>query len=217
MRRPPPRIARRVALAVLTGLALAACADDGPTAPGAGPGPVAIVAVAALACDRPLPSEGVGVVVGDGIVVTAGHVVEGARREVTVDGLPATVAVVDARTDVAVLRADVRGRVELTDAPSGRLTVATPSGAIDVELVRTGRLIVDDSTDRARYERRVHTVSPDVPAGTSGAALVDGNSLVAGIVVLANRKDHTSYVVTADELRAVLASAPSSAGVACPD
>jgi len=203
MRRPPPRRPRRVAGALIVAAAAgaaAACADDGPVST---PGPQ-VVTVAAQPCDRPLPAEGLGVVVADGVVVTAGHVVEGPRRRLTVDGADATVLEVDARTDLAVLRADVTGGADVTTSPDGELRVATADGAIPVAVVRTGLLIVHDTTDRARYERQVHTIRPAVAAGTSGAPLVDASGDVAGIVVLTNRDDGTSYAVTGDEVRALL-------------
>ena len=95
--------------------------------------------------------------------------------------------------------------------------------------MRTGTLIVDDTTDRARYERQVHTIRPAVPEGTSGAPLLDADGSVVGIVVLANRTDGTSYAVTAGEVQRVLdenrsarddASTPDpdrDAAPACPD
>jgi hypothetical protein len=100
---------------------------------------------------------------------------------------------------------------------------------VAVELVRTGTLIVDDTTDRARYERQVHTIRPDVVDGTSGAPLVDATGGVVGIVVLANRADGTSYAVTAGEVADLLRGIRSTGGTepagnleadaaaACPD
>jgi S1-C subfamily serine protease len=211
VRRPAARRPRLLATAVLTAT-LGACVDDG-----AGPAPEPrVVAVAALPCDRPLPSEGVGVVLGDGLVVTAAHVVEGPRRDVTADGVTAAVVAVDRRSDLALLRADVAGRAVLADDPAGALRVATPAGAADVTFVRHGPLVVHDATDRATYRRDVHTVRPAVPAGDSGAPLVDVAGHVVGIVVLANRRDDTTYAVTAAEVRTLL-EADRDADVVCPD
>ena len=49
----------------------------------------AVVAVAAQPCRRPTRDLGIGVVVADGLVLTAAHTVDGDRRAVTVDGRPA--------------------------------------------------------------------------------------------------------------------------------
>jgi S1-C subfamily serine protease len=218
------RLARFVAGALSAAAAVAgtwSCADDGPAAAP----DVRVVAVAAQPCDRPLPAEGVGVVLGDGVVITAGHVVEGLRRSVTVDGADATVVAVDPRTDLAVLRADVAGAADLGDEIVGSPHVAAPAGDTAVTVTRTGPLVVHDTTDRVRYEREVHVVRPDVPEGTSGAPLVDEPGTVAGIVVLVNRRDGTSYAVTAAEVRALLAANRDElaaeddepAPMACPD
>ena len=204
MRRPPARRPRLVAGALTAAAATAvgsSCADDGPAAVPE----LRVVAVEAQPCDRPLPAEGIGVVLGDGVVITAGHVVEGPRRTVTVDGADATVVAVDPRTDLAVLRADEPGAAELTDELAGSLRVATTGGDIAVTVTRTGPLVVHDTTDQARYEREVHVVRPDVPDGTSGAPLVDDAGRVAGVVVLVNRGDASTYVVTSSEVRDVLA------------
>ena len=70
--------------------------------------------------------------------------------------------------------------------------------------MRTGRLVVDDVTDGVRHEREVHTFTPGVEPGTSGAPLVDDEGRLAGIVVLTNRTDGTAYAVTAAELRRLI-------------
>ncbi len=79
-------------------------------------------------------------------------------------------------------------------------TVAVPAGPIDVEILRTGPLVVRDTTDRARYEREVHTFTPGVEDGTSGAPLVDDDGRVLGIVVLDNPAAGVAYAVTGEEL-----------------
>ena len=171
-----------------------------------------VVAVAAQPCDRPIarPRPRRRRRRPD-LVATAAHVVDGPRREVTVDGERGRVVAVDARTDLALLAADVDGSgadrrrsTRSTTARSARSTVTAPS-----TFVRTGRLVVHDTTDDARYEREVHTFTPGVEPGTSGAPLVDDDGRLAGIVVLANRTDGTAYAVTAAELRRLLAATPA--------
>ena len=179
------------------------------------------MAVAAQPCDRPLPAEGVGVVVAPGLVVTAGHIVEGARRSVTVDGARATTVLVDARTDLAVLAADVAGAATLAGEPSGPTHVATPRGDVAATVVRSGTLVVHDATDRTRHERRAHTIDVAVVEGTSGSPLVDATGAVVGIVVLANRADATSYAVTSDEVARLIDRRPRDGRVTtarpCPE
>ena len=99
--------------------------------------------------------------VGPGLVATAAHTVEGPRRELTVDGSPARVVALDARTDLALLAADIGGTpAETTTDDLDRGTVRTPGGDLEVTVLRTGPLVVDDTTAGTRHERTVHTFSP---------------------------------------------------------
>jgi S1-C subfamily serine protease len=176
---------------------LAACAEDGPSVR-----PV-VVEVAAQPCDRPNRSRGVGVVVAEGVVATAGHTVEGPLRELTVDGAPARVIMVDRRTDLALLASE-------TAIEPAQLALMSPDRARllglgrprDVTIVSTGPLVVDDTTDRRRYRRQVHTFAPGVPDGTSGAPLVDDRNRLLGVVVL--NGSGVAYAATAGELSALL-------------
>ncbi len=211
MRRPPARRPRLLAGALI---ALAACGDDGPATRDSG---AVAVAVAAMPCDRPTRDLGAGVVVAAGLVATAAHVVDGPRREVTVDGRPARVVAADARTDLALLMADVDGPpAALADAAPPDATVRNPAGDIPVTVLRAITLVVNDTTNGERHERSVLTISPSVPEGTSGAPVVDEAGRVLGIVVLDNRTDGTAYAVTSAELRTVLA-ADRIPGPRCPE
>jgi S1-C subfamily serine protease len=164
------------------------------------------VAVAAQPCRRPTRDRGVGVVVGDGLVLTAAHTVDGARRAVTVDGRPAAVIGLDPRTDLALLSADVDGpAVELQPLTAAAARVATTSSSTTVRVIRTGRLIVHDATTGGRNERDVHTLRPAMPQGTSGAPLLDARNRLVGLVVLDNRADGTAYAVTGEEIDRFLA------------
>ncbi|MET0325690.1 MAG: serine protease [Ilumatobacteraceae bacterium] len=220
MHRPPPRRPRRVAAILTVGAAAVAAAvaagcddgDDDIT-------DAIVVSVAAQPCASPNRDRGVGVVVGPDLVATAAHVVDGDRRELTVDDRPARVVAVDARTDLALLRADVDGPAATpTDDPPTHGVVRTPDGDQDVDVTRTGRLVVDDTTDGVRHERQVHTFTPGMEPGTSGAPLLDDGGRLTGIVVLTNRTDGTAYAVTAAELRRLISAAPGSpAPSGCPD
>jgi S1-C subfamily serine protease len=196
VRRPPARRSRRVTLVVL--IALAACGGDEPALP-------VVVEVAAEPCDTPNRSFGFGVVLAEGLVATAAHTVEGPRRHVTVDGRPARVAVLDTRTDLALLAVelDVPQAQIAHDSPRHAIIVV-PAGPIDVEILRTGPLVVHDTTDRARYRREVHTFTPGVEHGMSGAPLVDDHGRVLGVVVLDNPGRRVAYAVTGNELTNLL-------------
>ncbi len=204
---------RRAVVVLLAAAAACGGADD--RSDGA-----AVVHVASQPCATPNRSRGLGVVVGDDLVATAGHTVDHPRRALTVDGEPATVRVLDRRTDLALLDVDVDvPPVELAiTAPDDTATVVTPDGEREVTIVRTGQLLVHDVTDRADYEREVHTFAPGVRHGTSGGPLLDGDGRLLGIVVLDEPDDGVAHAVTAAELAALIdAAPPSSPAVAeCP-
>ena len=173
-------------------------------------GPPGIVRVAAQPCDRPNARLGVGVVVANGLVATAAHVVDGPNRSVLVDDGPASVVFVDPERDLALLAADNSGRQpatiesdEVVDDDAG-LAVTGPSTSVPVGLLRTVTLQVDDVTAHTVTRRRAHVVAPAVDRGASGASLLDELGRVRGIVVLSNRTEDASYVVTGGELRAFL-------------
>jgi S1-C subfamily serine protease len=194
--RPPARRSRRVTLVVL--IALAACGGDEPELP-------EVLQVAAQPCETPNRSFGFGVVLAEDVVATAAHTVEGPQRHVSVDGRPARVAVLDKRTDVALLAVDVdAAQAQIAHGSPRHAIVAVPAGPIDVEILRTGPLIVRDTTDHARYQREVHTFTPGVEHGTSGAPVVDDHGRVVGIVVLDNPGRGVAYAVTGKELTNLL-------------
>jgi S1-C subfamily serine protease len=189
VRRPAARLPRRVAGALI---ALAACADDGPR--DAAP---RVVDVAAQPCRRPTADLGRGVVVADGLVLTAAHVVDGPRRTVEVDDHPAQVVGLDDRTDLALLAAPVTGPAVELGAPS-----AAAQSVVDasVRVLRSGPLVVHDATTGEVHRRDVHTFRPMVVPGTSGSPLLDDRGRLLGIVVLDNRTNGTAYAVTAAEI-----------------
>ena len=164
-----------------------------------------VVEVAAQPCDRPTRSRGLGFVVAEDLVATTAHTVEGPLRDLTVDGVAASVAAIDRRTDLALLDVELDAApAELSNKPVVAGSVLRPGTASPVRIVRTGTLVVHDTTDRARYERQVHTFAPGVEDGTSGAPLVDAAGRVLGVVVLDRRGGDVAYAVTARELSGLL-------------
>jgi len=188
-------------------LAATACGDDGPGAGRSTAGDVPVVAVVAQPCTRPTPDRGLGVVVGDDLVATAAHIVEGRRRQLTVDGLAASVVGVDERTDLALLAVPTTGHPgRLEDGPATSALVHTTDGPVPVAIVRTVTLIVNDVTAGVRHERQAHAFTPGVLGGTSGAPLTTADGGILGIVVLDRRDDDLAYAVTTAELRTLLAA-----------
>jgi S1-C subfamily serine protease len=197
---PAPRRPRRLAALI----ALTACSG------GSAAAPPEVVAVSAQPCSSPNRSLGWGVVVAEGLVATAAHTVEEPLRDLRVDGRPATLVTVDARTDLALLAAPEVGTepADLSERTPSRATLLTPGAELPVALVSTGPLVVHDTTAGLRHERQVHRISPAVASGTSGAPLVDDDNRVLGIVVLSEPADDIAYAVTAGELGALIEDRP---------
>jgi hypothetical protein len=79
-------------------------------------------------------------------------------------------------------------------------------GARDVEIVRTGELVVHDTSAGRRHRRQVHTFRPGAAPGTSGAPLTTEAGELLGVVILDRRGDDRADAATVDEVAAVLAA-----------
>jgi Do/DeqQ family serine protease len=144
--------------------------------------------------DRASQSQGSGVIVrDDGIIVTNNHVVEGATELVVVLGdrreFPATIVLTDPRTDLAVLRIDVKGErlrsLQFADSSTAQvgdqvLAIGNPfgvgqtvTGGIISALARTDTGI----TDYSFFIQTDASINP----GNSGGALVDMNGDLVGV------------------------------------
>jgi hypothetical protein len=205
------RRARRLAVVGLTTLIGASSAGAGLACGSAAPsGGVPVVQIAAQRCSRPQTIRGLGVVVGEDLVATAAHTVEGELRRLDVDGAPGVVVALDARSDVALVAAPttldpVRLRAGAAAAPS-HAVVHGADGARDVEIVRTGELVVHDTSAGRRHRRQVHTFRPGAAPGTSGAPLTTEAGELLGVVILDRRGDDRADAATVDEVAGVLAA-----------
>jgi S1-C subfamily serine protease len=186
---------------------LTTCADDTPSL-------VTTVAIAATPCDRPTARLGVGTVVAPGLVLTAAHVVEDDLRDVEIDGRPARVEALDARVDAAVLAVDpptddgvaMRSDVDVADA----VRIITPTDVIDTSITRVVTLSVDDATDGVIHRRRALVLDGAVPAGTSGAPVVDDDGRIVGMVTISHTGRDVTYATRTGELRPLIDAASAS-------
>jgi hypothetical protein len=141
------------------------------------------------------PDRATGFVAGDGLVVTVAHVLGG---RLTVNGRRATVANLDRRLDLAVLRAPgVRGdRPRLADG-GDRTTVLGHAAPV----VRRITVRVDGGAARPALE--IHAaVSP----GDSGAPLLTPTGRIAGVVFArSSTRPSTAYAVDATAVAQLLA------------
>ncbi|WP_327148768.1 MarP family serine protease [Nocardia sp. NBC_01329] len=176
----------------------------------------------APSCQRAL--EGSGFVVAPERVMTNAHVVAG-TTSVTVDSaagpLDASVVEFDPSMDIAVLAvpglvAPVIPRApEPAESGESAIVLGYPGGGrytasaarVRETLDLTGPTIYRDGT----VEREVYTVRGSVRAGNSGGPLVDTEGNVLGVVFgAAVTDDDTGYVLTLDEVRERIDSAPSA-------
>ncbi len=203
----------RAAASVVTAAALAsACANDGPDAD-IERVTDAVVAIESQRCENPNRANGQGVIVAPDLVVTAGHVVEGRLRALTIDGQPAVVVAIDRNADLALVAADLPD-VEAPGFSSLRpaeLVVLGPLGPQSAHVEGRETLVIEHATDLATYRRDVIAFTPGVVEGMSGSPVVDTHGRVAGIVILEDEVTGEGIAVAASEVSALLGVASNAA------
>ena len=176
------------------------------------------VSVTARACS--LVSRGTGVVVGDGLVITAAHVVAGAR-EVDIafgqESVTGRVVSADARVDLALIRVErsvVRGAaIELEQVDPQRqsaVVVGRPRGVARVLPAQLTDVVVArgrDIYDREAVSRRVLVLTVALAPGDSGGPVVDADGQLIGVVfAAATDQPGTGFAVPADQVAELIAS-----------
>ncbi|HSB85632.1 MAG TPA: trypsin-like peptidase domain-containing protein [Ilumatobacteraceae bacterium] len=158
-----------------------------------------------------LATAGSGVVVGDGVVLTAAHVVAGATESRVVDstGSHRAVAVlVDPLADLAVLYSDGLSDepVTISSTPAGRGTAAVVLGyprggqlhASPAVVLDSYRAEQNDIYGREQAEREILEVQAPVVPGSSGGPVVDSKGELIGIVFGQSQGDpDVGFAVTA--------------------
>ena len=225
--RQPLRWALLVAVGLAVGLMLWGVLRG--TAP-VGP----FVSVSAVGCSGRAHASGFAV--GDDLVVTAAHPVAGRRQvsvtdtggrsrdgfvvaldpaldvaAVRVPGLGADPVVLAAGDDAALAPAGGRGVV----AAMGDAGVLTPKQA---EVMRRVRTNIEDVYRTTRVSRRGLELRFDGAYGDSGAAVLNGDGSVVGMVFATSRfREDVGYAVRAVEVRSLLAQvAELPLRTACP-
>jgi S1-C subfamily serine protease len=214
-RRGLTRLRRALAAGAIIGTA--GCGGDASTADVQ---PPAIVAVETQRCQQPNRFHGLGIVVGDDLVLTAGHTVEGELRALNVDGQPARVVAIDRRTDLALVSADVPAAQPPTPAPEipDEAQLLSPDGQhdvdVDVEVDRHVTLVVEHATDSVTYRRDVVIFTPGVVDGDSGKPLVDSAGRLVGVVIA--DQEGEGVAVTANEIAQLLGAVTTSDDLGLP-
>ncbi len=176
-----------------------------------------------------------GFAVADDLVATAAHPVAGRRQVAVIDGAGRTrngvVVALDPALDIAVVRVPGLGAdpVALATGDESRLAppgstgvVATAGGgelvAKPARVTRRIRANIDDIYLTDRVGRRALELSFDGGYGDSGAAVVNGDDLVVGMVFATSRsRQGVGYAVRAVEVREALSEvADLPRRTACP-
>ena len=203
---------------LLSTLILLAACSDAPVDPDELPA----ARLAGEACRVPLLAG--AVVLGDGLVLTAAHVLAGAEDGLSVqlasgEQAPARVVGFDTQRDLALLAAAVEApAVRLAEAATGDrgliVSVSRTGELLTVrhevvrEITATGEDVVGDGS------RRALELAADVAPGMSGAGVYDEDGRLLGVVFAESRERPITYAVTAAEIEAFLDEADPATAAA---
>ena len=177
-----------------------------------------------------------GFAVADDLVVTAAHPVAGRRRVAVTDDTGRTrhgfVVALDAVLDVAAVRVPGLGADPVGLAPGDAAALVPPGStgivasvseggevvAKPVEVTRRVRATIDDIYLTRRAARRALELSFDGGDGDSGAAVLNSDGLVVGMVFATSRsREDVGYAVRTVEITSVLSQvAELPRRTACP-
>jgi len=196
------RSGRAAAVAVAAAIG-GGCGDDGPVPP-----PRA-VEVRASGCS--LADElAVGAPIGDGLVLTVGHVLRGASG-VTVDGRRGEVVALDHRIDAGLVAVDLDApRAHFSSAPSTGVVTLPDGPALLIDVVDAN---VDEPRDGTTHRRRALVLSADVVKGESGSLVLAPDSSILGMVFATSTGRHNvAYAVSSTELKPFVNAGRVAAG-----
>jgi len=167
--------------------------------------------------------------VADGVVVTAGHLVDGQLRRLEVAGLPARVMALDPTRDLALVAIEsITGPLDDTQVPivwrdhlvgaaetSAEVTVMGPSHRVSSTVRRMLRLRVSHQRDGVVHERDAIELDLLVERGESGSAVVGADGRLVGVVVLRRPGQAVSYASALPPLRDLAAGGPLAPPPGC--
>ncbi len=177
-----------------------------------------VVDVLTTACGATSHTSGLGIVVGDRLILTAAHVVVGAGS-ITVGGSDdkthvADVVVLDTARDLAVLRSRGVGAspIKLGYAVAGDvLSVPLPNRqTIIATVTRPVTIHIDDVRATTRSTRAGYELHSNLISGDSGAGLFDGQERLVGVFFSRSLEREVGYAVGAKEIEVVLGKAHES-------
>lgn len=163
------------------------------------------VSVIGSSCGDTSHTSGSGIIIGDGLVVTAAHVVIGAT-DVTVDqAFASEVVVLDTVADLALLEVSaVEGSpVEFGSVRNRtRVVIETWRGTVAARVQRAVRISVDEVRGASKVERGGLELAGPIRGGDSGSGVFDADGCLVGVVFAKSTTRHTtSFAVDAEAVR----------------
>jgi len=185
------------------------------------------VTISTAGCGYATEAVSSGVVVGDGLVLTAAHGVRGSSAvEVTALGgtaRPATVVGLDMRRDLALLSVPGLGAPALALANAaagdvGRIVGASASGTIPYLIRRAVDITIDRIGGEGGHERIGYELEATSRTGDSGAGAYDDQGRLIGIV-FATSDDGTgaTWITASSEVGGFLTDDRTGPWVCDPD
>jgi len=172
------------------------------------------VQIAIMPCAPSVQSSATGYVIDDRLVLTVAHGIYDSRefavRDWTGTWHRASVRHVDLERDLALLEiSDLRA---LPTAIGDRLPAGEPvrmiegasSGSLDGEVIRPVRITTENIGDLSQTSRRSgYELSVPVVGGDSGAAIVDQNDELVGLVFARSTRREAAWATAVSEVEAI--------------
>lgn len=148
------------------------------------------VSVETTACGHASRTSGAGVIVEDGWVLSAAHVVAGAGSVDVVGPFgrtPADIVVLDRQNDLALLRVEgaTASLVEIAEASPGDellLGGGGPSGSFSATILRAVDVRIEAVRSEERVSRLGYEIDERVALGDSGGGVYDTDGHLVGVV-----------------------------------
>ena len=145
------------------------------------------------------------------LLATAAHGLDGAMRVDVADAqgrsVPATVVYLDLAKDVALLAPDrpLADHLPLSPPPAEGSVGILTYGEVDGPAIERGEIIeLVDVTLDGEGRRAAIRLAATIDPGDSGAAVLDGEGRMVGMVFASARADETGWAVSSTELTAAI-------------
>ncbi len=187
------------------------------------------VVVSTEGCGYATEATSSGVVIGEGLVLTAAHSVRGSSTVAVTgpDGVAHTagIAGLDMRTDLALLSVPNLSAPPLemgtaTTGDTGEIVGASSSGTVPYLVRRAVDIIIDRIGGDGGHERSGYELEADTRRGDSGSGAFGPDGLLIGIVFATADDDDdeaTTWVTSGSEVTAFLAAEHTGPWVCDPD